>query len=167
MDARSPDEGRRGRVRSWPSEDGRTPMAVAVRLPLCPPPVLPLVRVRPAPARCCDPGRCLFQPRMIRYVRWMRGELDAAGEDAHEAASSAFRPRRGYDELDRVSGVFGPRLLARWALVLVDVERAEAAGCRTDDEVSRFLCPFGIGDDDAGLPVQGRGAARMTAGESQ
>ena len=125
-------------------------MAVAVCLPLLRPTILPALQRAPLPvARCCDPGRCLYQPRMVRYVRWMRGELDAVGEDAHEAASSAFRPHRGFDEFDGARGVFGPRLLARWALVMTDVERAEAAGYLTDEAISAFLCPFGLGDGDA------------------
>jgi hypothetical protein len=89
----------------------------------------------PAPVPdCCVGTACAYQPRMIGLLRRARDSARASGDSA---------PAAGYD-LARLLGVEmgdpSDHERERWAGILADLERAEQAGCVSDDDVSRYLC---------------------------
>lgn len=83
---------------------------------------------------CCVGTACAYQPRMIGLLRRARDSARASGDTA---------PAAGYD-LARLLGVEmgdpSDHERERWAGILADLERAEAAGCSTDADISGYLC---------------------------
>ena len=75
---------------------------------------------------------CSYQPRVIGLLRAVR---DRAVRDRDE------EPSDGYDLADLLAGNGDAVDRGRWAAIVADLARAEAAGCTTDDEISAFLCP--------------------------
>jgi hypothetical protein len=91
-----------------------------------------------APEPCCQ-TRCRYSADSIRLVL----KLLRSGEDI----DSLLNPHGGYDA-DRLAG-FGPSFGPTWTLYVADLRRAQQAGCRTPEQVARFLCPFSdLGQDD-------------------
>ena len=95
---------------------------------------------------CCDGGLCAFTPLAVALYRRIRARCLRYGLDPataawtlvripSEAACVVVAVHRGGSALETPE--------QRWADLLADVARAEAAGCTTEHEVAAFLCPFG------------------------
>jgi hypothetical protein len=96
------------------------------------------LRVISPPEPCCQ-TRCRYSADSVRLVL----KLLRSGEDI----DSLLSPHGGYDQ-DRLAG-FGPSFGPTWTLYVADLRRAQQAGCRTPEQVARFLCPFSdMGEDD-------------------
>ena len=83
----------------------------------------------------CCPVSCVYQPVLVGMLRFIRdralGMADEAPADAYDLADLVCAETGRSDDHER----------ERWACILADLARAEAAGCRSDAEVSEFLCP--------------------------
>lgn len=100
---------------------------------------------------CCDGGLCAFTPRAVELYRHIRARCVRLGEDPAIAAwTLVVLPS---EAACLVVGVHrgGARSREtpqqRWAALLAEIARAEAAGCQTAVEIAAFLCPFGSGTD--------------------
>ena len=98
-------------------------------------------------ADCCQPGLCAFTPLAVAFYRRIRARCLLLGEDPataawtlvtipSEAACVVVSVHRG--------ARFSETPEQRWADLLAEVARAEAAGRATAAEIAAFLCPFGL-----------------------
>lgn len=99
------------------------------------------------PEPCCAPV-CQYNPAAIREATNMIALILAGGEDVSEAIRDHLNPHSGY-ELGRALGTRGPTCEAFWACYVDDIRRAWAAGKKTPEEISVFLCRYsGMGQED-------------------
>lgn len=101
---------------------------------------------RPLTCEECCGGVCKFRPSEIRRAREKIAIILAWGEDVSEAIGSYMAPWAGTD-LGRAPEACGPTDPAEWACFVAELNRAYAAGAKTPEEVSAFLCPAGAVDD--------------------
>lgn len=96
---------------------------------------------------CCLPGMCAFSEQAIGFYRILRQRCLDAGEDPMEAAYSLLHAGSDHQAFASIMRATAPgpgeSVQLQWAARMVDVERAEQAGCVTDLQVSGFLCSFG------------------------
>lgn len=101
----------------------------------------------PASVEPCCPVQCVYTTAAVGYYRTLRDLCRAHDLDPIEAAFTLIHVgQHSRAELGVLSGLApggGESAQQRWADRIADVERAERAGCATDEQVSRFLCPFG------------------------
>lgn len=98
------------------------------------------------PGACCPYGRCVYRASKVRRWLALRARLREMCE--FPAASKHQLGHRPDDERPCVDQAPSRGTLDTSAarmdtiLVLVDLERAEAAGCTTPEQIGRWLCPY-------------------------
>lgn len=96
---------------------------------------------------CCLPGLCAFSPAAVRFYRTLRRLCRETGTDPVEGAYTIVHAG-GHDAIATLlrgeQSVSTETARERWADRILDVERAEQAGCRTAEQIARFLCPFAV-----------------------
>lgn len=104
---------------------------------------------------CCPPGACVYRPEKVRHWLRIRRELremaewPGAAKHALGCRSDDERPCSP-EAHDSMSTAIGSTRMDTVG-VLADLERAEANGCSTPEQIARYLCPWSTPTD--GIPA--------------
>lgn len=92
--------------------------------------------------RCCQPGQCEYRPDEVAIITATIRAARAAGEDVTARSVFARPGGESTGPNPNVSTELDIRHLRR----IWDVQRAQAEGCRTIEQICKKLCPFAIDD---------------------
>ena len=102
---------------------------------------------------CCPGGKCAYRPGRVAFYRKFRGMMEVFAESPR---TSLHQLEHGPESEETDHPCDEPSAIApgtggtsedgwtEWLLIAADLDRAQAAGCRTTEETARFLCPWTV-----------------------